>query len=319
MAMGVVMPWTDRIGRNLKLHDLHVLMAVIQAGSMGKAAQRLNTAQPAISRSIAALEHAFGVPLLDRSRRGVEPTKHGRALLDCGVAVFDELRQGVKRMDFLSDPTTGEVRIGGNEAIIAGALPAVFERLRRRYPGILIHVTQAAAFAQQYRDLRERKIDFIFGRVAPSVEEDVDVEILFQERLFVVAGVRHRLSRRRKIELAELAEGPWALSPPDSLVGSLVSEAFRASGVEVPSKSLATGLVHLQCALVASGGFLAILPGSMLRFCANLPPLKVLPVTLPVSPWPVGITVLKNRTPNPAAQLFIECTRGVVKPLALEK
>src|SRR6266446_1531894 len=210
MAMGAIMPWTDRIGRHLKLHDLHVLMAVIQAGSMGKAAQRLNTAQPAISRSIAALEHAFGVPLLDRSRRGVEPTKHGRALLDCGVAVFDELRQGVKRMDFLSDPTMGEVRIGGNEAIIAGALPAVFERLRRRYPGIL-----------------------------------------FQERLFVVAGVRNKLSRRRKIELAELADGPWTLSPPDSLVGTLVADAFRASGVEVPSKGLATGLIHLQCALVA--------------------------------------------------------------------
>ena len=319
MAMGAVMPWTDRIGRRLKLHDLHVLMAVIQAGSMGKAAQRLNTAQPAISRSIAALEHAFGVPLLDRSRRGVEPTKHGRALLDCGVAVFDELRQGVKTMDFLSDPTTGEVRIGGNEAIIAGLLPVVFERLRRRYPGIAIHVTQAAAFAQQYRDLRERKIDFIFGRIAPSIEEDVDVEILFRERLFVVAGAKNKLSRRRKVELSELADGPWTLSPPDSLVGSLVADAFRASGVEVPSKGLATGLIHLQCALLASGAFLAILPGSMLRFCANLPPLKVLPVTLPVAPWPVGITVLKNRTPNPAAQLFIECTREVVKPLASEK
>jgi DNA-binding transcriptional LysR family regulator len=183
----------------------------------------------------------------------------------------------------------------------------------------VIHVTQAAAFAQQYRDLRERKIDFIFGRVAPSVEEDVDVEILFQERLFVVAGVRHKLSRRRKIELAELAEGPWALSPPDSLVGSLVSEVFRVHGIEVPTKGLATGLIHLQCALVASGAFFAILPGSMLRFCANLPQLKVLPVTLPVAPWPVGIAVLKSRTPNPVAQLFIECTCEAVKPLATEK
>jgi DNA-binding transcriptional LysR family regulator len=84
--------------------------------------------KPAIISS-AVRRNAFGVPLPDRSRRGVEPTKHGHALLECGVAVVDELRQGVKRMDFLSDPTTGEVRIGGNEAIIAGALPAVFERV----------------------------------------------------------------------------------------------------------------------------------------------------------------------------------------------
>jgi DNA-binding transcriptional LysR family regulator len=69
-------------------------MAVVQAGSMGKAARHLNTSQPNISKSIADLEHALGVRLLDRHRQGIEPTKSGRALLDCGVAVFDELRQG---------------------------------------------------------------------------------------------------------------------------------------------------------------------------------------------------------------------------------
>src|SRR5262245_13005771 len=87
------MQLSDRIGRRMKLHDLHVLMTVLQAGSMGKAAQRLNTTQPNVSRSIAELEHAFGVRLLDRHRQGVEPTEFGRALLNCGMAVFDDLRQ----------------------------------------------------------------------------------------------------------------------------------------------------------------------------------------------------------------------------------
>ena len=67
----------DRIGRRVKLHELHVLMAVVQAGGIGKAARRLNTFSSAISRSIAELEHAFGVRLLDRSRQGVEPTEYG--------------------------------------------------------------------------------------------------------------------------------------------------------------------------------------------------------------------------------------------------
>ena len=82
---------SDRIGRRMKLHDLHVLMTVVQAGSMNKAAALLHTTQPAISRSIAELEHAFGVRLLDRHQHGVEPTDYGRALLGCGAAVFDEL------------------------------------------------------------------------------------------------------------------------------------------------------------------------------------------------------------------------------------
>jgi len=89
----------------MKLQDLHVLMAVVQAGSMGKAAVLLNTTQPNISRSIAELERAFGVRLLDRHRRGIEPTACGRALIDCGTAVFDELRRGVKSVEFLADPT----------------------------------------------------------------------------------------------------------------------------------------------------------------------------------------------------------------------
>src|SRR5690242_21104091 len=106
---------SDRIGRRMKLHDLHVLMSVVQAGSMGKAASLLNTTQSAISRSITELEHAVGVRLLDRSRQGVEPTESGRALLDGGVAVFDDLRQAVKKIEFLADPAVGQIVVGGNE------------------------------------------------------------------------------------------------------------------------------------------------------------------------------------------------------------
>ena len=114
------MQLSDRIGRRIKLHDLHVLMAVVQAGSMSKAAQVLNTTQPAISRSIADLEQTIGAPLLDRSRHGVEPTEYGRALLDGGAAMFDDLRQAVKNIEFIANPTVGEVRVGAHEPLIVG-------------------------------------------------------------------------------------------------------------------------------------------------------------------------------------------------------
>src|SRR3954471_11245442 len=107
--MSVDMRLSDRIGRRMRLHDLHVLMAVVQAGSMGKAAALLNTTQPAISKSIAELEHAIGVRLLARSHQGVEQTQYGRALLKRGVTAFDELKQGVRDIEFLSDPGAGEL------------------------------------------------------------------------------------------------------------------------------------------------------------------------------------------------------------------
>src|SRR5215475_4452935 len=124
----------DRIGRRMKLHDLHVFMAVVQAGSMSKAAQFMNTTQSAVSRSIADLEHTIGVRLLDRGRHGAEPTEYGRALLDGGVAAFDDLRQAVKNIEFLADPSTGELRIGCSGFLGASFVSAVIDRLSRRYP-----------------------------------------------------------------------------------------------------------------------------------------------------------------------------------------
>jgi len=310
------MQLSDRIGRRMKLHDLHVLMAVVQAGSMSKAAQHLNTTQPAVSRSIADLEHAIGVRLLDRSRQGVEPTEYGRALLDGGAAMFDDLRQAVNSIEFIANPTTGEIRIGAHDPLIVGLLPALFDRFRRKYPGISIHVTPVPASTQQYRGVRERKFDLLLGRITPPIEEDIDAEILFQDRIVVVAGPKSRWVRQRKIQLTELSDELWTLPVIDTIVGTLVADAFRASGMKFPPKGVASGSASLLCALLPRGPYLGTLPASLLRFSTNLPRLKVLPVNLPIPPWPVGIMRLKNRTLMPAVRLFIDCAREIVKPLA---
>jgi DNA-binding transcriptional LysR family regulator len=102
--------WESRIGRRLGVRDLHVFVTVVQWGSMAKAAQQLNVTQPAVSKAIGDLEHTLGVRLLDRRPQGVEPTMYGRALLKRSNAVFDELKQSVRDIEFLADPTVGQVR-----------------------------------------------------------------------------------------------------------------------------------------------------------------------------------------------------------------
>jgi DNA-binding transcriptional LysR family regulator len=303
----------ERIGRRLKLQDLHVLMTVAQAGSMGKGAQRLNTTQPAVSRAIADLEHVLGVRLLDRRVNGIEPTPYGRALLHCAAAVFDDLRQGVKNIEFLSDPTLGEITVGGNEAVIAGLVATVVERLRRRYPGITTHMTHVASLADQCRDLRERKIDLIIGKLASSADSDVDSQTLCQDRMFVVAGPRNRWVARRRIELAELVDEPWGIPSSGTLSGSLVREAFRTQNISL--RSAATGSPHFLLSLLPTGPFLVTIPESVLRFGANLPPFKILAVELSVPQWSIGVMTLKNRTMSPVAQLFVDCAQEVLQPL----
>src|SRR5262249_10657304 len=161
-------------------------------------------------KAIADLEHTLGVRLLDRSRKGVEPTSYGQALLQRGLAAFDELRQGVKDIEFLADPTAGEVRIGASDAMAAGLLPFVVNRLHRQHPRLVFHVTTGVG-DRLFRELRERNVDFIIGRLFSKIEEDLTAEPLFDEPIFVVAGVQSRWLGRRKIELAQLLDEPWLL------------------------------------------------------------------------------------------------------------
>src|SRR5687767_11594770 len=134
------MPWDERTRRNLSLRDLDILMTVMQAGGMGKAAVPLHTSQPSGQKPIADLEHIVGVRLLHRSRRGAEPTPFGRALIKRGFAVFDELRRGIEDIDFLSDPTAGQIRIGTPEPIAAAIVSPVIDQLSRQYPKMNFYV-----------------------------------------------------------------------------------------------------------------------------------------------------------------------------------
>jgi len=308
------MQWSDRIGRRLKLRDLHVLHAVVQAGSMTKAAEHLAISVPVVSKAVADLEHTVGVALLDRSPQGVEPTMYGRALLHRSLAAFDELRQGVKDIEFLADPTAGEVRVGSTVPLAASFVSAVIDRLSRRHPRIVFHVV-ATRSETLYRELSERNVDFLIARKFGSVpNEQLTFETLYNDPYVVAAGSNNRWVRRRTIELAELVNEWGALPPPDSLVGSVVVEAFRASGLDFPRATVVTFPHEVRNSLLATGRYLTVLPNSVLRFPIRHPFIKMLPVELPITSGPIGILSLKNRTLSPAAHLFLDCARAVAKP-----
>src|SRR5262245_14877920 len=192
---------TDRIGRRIKLSDLHILLAVAQSGSMAKAASVLAVSHPVVSRSISELEHTLGVRLLERNPRGVELTEFGRAMLNRSHAAFDELRQGVKDIEFLSDPTAGEVRIGTTPPLAASFVSAVIDRLARRHPRIVSHVVTGDGEMQR-RNLSERRVDLlIFRQVRWVADEQQTFEALYQSPYVVAASVKNPWVRRRRIEL----------------------------------------------------------------------------------------------------------------------
>jgi len=309
------MDWGDRIGRRLKPRDLHVLMAVVEHGNMAKAAEHLSISRPVVSKTITDLERTLGVPLFDRTPQGVEPTLYGRTLSARGIAIFDELRQSVKEIEFLADPTTGELRIGCTETVTAGLVSSAIQQLSRKHPKLVFHMELADVATLHFHFLRERKCELIVSRALPgAAEPDMNSEPLFYEKFVIVVGPESKWLRRRKIAFAELINEPWILSRFEIVPGAPLYEAL--TGLSFPRAVIFTNSLTLRTKLLADGRFVTLVPGSVLRLGSKHLQFKPLPVELPRSPIPIVITTLKNRTLSPMAQLFIDCIRELAKPLA---
>ena len=318
--MSKLTQWEHQIGRRLRLRDLFVFFTVVEYGSMAKAGAKLGVSTPSISQVIAALEHALGVRLLDRSPTGVVTTPYGEALLARGRAAFDELRLGIRDIEFIADPRVGELRIGCPESIAAGFLVPVLERFSRDHPRVRFHVVPVHQPTVEFPELHERKIDLVFARLAKEpvqgrLTEELNAEVLFNDRYALVVGRKSRWARRRTVELADLVDEPWIMTPLDALGESFVTKAFTTRGLKVPGLLITTFSIHLRNNLVGGGKFITALPRSVLQIYRKLHALHELPIELSVRP-PVAVVTLRNRTLGPMAQSFIRCAREVAKSLA---
>jgi DNA-binding transcriptional LysR family regulator len=303
------------VAQRLKLQHLKIVMAVATWGSMAKAAKHLTISQPVVSKVIADLEGVLGVQLFDRSPQGVEPTPYGRALLKRSIAIFDELRTSVEEIKFLADPTSGELRIGSTQPLLAGLGAAVMERLWRQHPRINFRVVEADSATLLARDLPDRRVELaIVPLVGAIVNEELEATILFRDNLRLVVGAKSRWAMRRRVTLADLTDEPWCVA--SSAIGSLIAEAFRTSGLRMPRIAMTTTTAHLLFQLLESGRFVGHFGDRLLQFYSNRFALKTLPIELPIEPFSVAIVTLKNRTISPVAQRFIDCAREVAAPLA---
>lgn len=312
--------WESQIGRRLRFRDLHVLSVVVQRGSMAKAAAQLGVTQPSVSEVISDLEHSLGVRLLDRSPKGIAPTIYASALLKRSLVAFDELKQGIRDIEYLADPTVGEFRIGCPESVASSALPAIVERLAARYPRVVPNV-EAGPTDAMIADLLARTLDLVIARgrptlADPGIMDSLSVEVLFRDELAVAAGSQTQWARRRKIDLAELKNEPWILSAPGTWNHTVVADVFRARRLGLPRVSLNTLSIHLRASLLATGPYITVFPISVLRTYGDRFSLKALPVEFPSRPWPVTIVTLRHRTLSPVVERFIECSRDVAKSFA---
>jgi DNA-binding transcriptional LysR family regulator len=304
-----------RIGSRISLRDLRILMAIADSGSMAKAAAKLGISHPAISKTISDIEGTLGVRLLDRGSQGTELTAYGEVLRRCGINIFDEMQQGLRSLDYLSDPNSGEVRLGCTDIILNSLVPPIVRRFAREYPGVQLDVKLANPGEHQIQQLRERNIDLLITR-ATGPQDDFNSEALFEEPFVFVVGRDSKFAKGRRTVLKDIMSCNWVLPPYDSAPGALVAAVFQANGVSPPQPLVKTIAIQLTVSLIASGEFVGILPRSVAALSAHQSALKILPLKSSGPRISAEIVYLNNRTLSPAVVAFMNCARKVATSLA---
>lgn len=303
----------ELIARRVTLRELRLLLAVARSGSMLRAASEIGLTQPALSKSIGELEATFGVRLFDRTNRGVSVTPQGEIVLRRATGVFEELRQAVNELQSLADADRGELRLGGTPAVCAGLLPHAIGAVRSQRAGFHFQVAELES-GKLATEVIGRSVDLGIGREHHGGTSDLEFERLFDDRLFIVAGVQHPLAQKKSLKLEETARYPWALPSVNGSVTEHLESQFRLHGLSLPYPTVTTMSMLVRYELVATQAFLTVMYGSILRFGKLPASLRALPIDLPAG-IPIGLLRVKNRTLAPSAEVFMQALRDVVRPM----
>jgi DNA-binding transcriptional LysR family regulator len=300
----------------MELRQLRYFLAVAEAASFTGAARRLHLAQPALSQQIRALEEELGVRLFERGARSSRLTEPGTRLVARARRIFLEVEGARDDMAALGTGRRGKVRFGSAlQTLTEGRLPSVMVEFRRRHPEIEI-VFREAHSAPLLDRLVAGRLDLALvhlGRGESTPEVRVDFELsaleldpLYEEPLFVAVGPRHRLARRARVRLDQLADEEFVSFGPGSTVRTLVARLARQSGFQPRAPISAVNLGTVR-ALVSAGLGVAVLPQSALSLRG--PPIRALRLSDPNLVRVVALARNSIRYQSPATRAFAEFLR----------
>jgi DNA-binding transcriptional LysR family regulator len=300
------------LSRGLKLSHLQVMAAFAETGQIGLAAARLGIAQPAASRLLSEVEGILGLPVRERSGRGVVLTEAGRLLAERAVRVLRELAEAAREVGEVAAGGAGRVRIG---AVTAPALDIVLPalaRLRQAHPGILCDVVVAGSDAL-CAGLAAGELDLALGRIPPGVDPaPFDAEEIAAEPLALVVRRGHPLAVGR-VDPAALLAHDWVMPGEDSLLTRAVLARLVALGLPRPRQTLATASFLLTLAELQRSDAVAPLAQAVAdAFAAPGMPFQTLPVDLGLSVAPYSLLVRAGARPTAAAETVLSAIRGAL-------
>lgn len=297
----------------MKLEQLHHFVAIVEHGSLRAAARRLGLQQPALTRSVRALERELGTELFTRSATGMALTPAGRRFHQRAATVVGEVRRARDELRQIQGTDDGEVSVALSIAPHAGMLPSALPAFRRRYPQVRVHLIEAL-FPEVEHALRSGTIDFYLGAAPRTVPAPgLQVTHCFDNQRVVVARAGHPLRAARS--LRTLATASWATTALDHDAEGELSRLFEAHGLPAPQVRVNARTSMSIAAVISSTDLLAMLPVQWTRLAVVRAALISIPVkeTLPAPP------IVLIRRPDlpltPAAEHFCDLLmRGAPTP-----
>ncbi|WP_035514093.1 LysR family transcriptional regulator [Paraburkholderia nodosa] len=232
----------------MKLHQLRVLLALAQHGSMHEASRSLHISQPALSKAVAELERELGVTLMSRSVRGVSLTNYGRALAKRASVVEQELRHALEDIEGMRGHAEAQLNIGFSAVASSGPLPESIAAFRARFPGVAVHAYEMRP-QQILEGLREGRLDLalVSTNSGPGTSA-FQWEPLFSVGMVLATRPGHPLARTTR--LRDLLEADWLTLDPLDDPGSPLASLMRLNRLEMPRRIVhsVSNLLGLQLA-----------------------------------------------------------------------
>jgi DNA-binding transcriptional LysR family regulator len=246
----------------VSMRALECLVAVLEQGSLTKAAAVLHMSQPALSHQIAAMEKELGTPVIERLPRGVRPTAAGLAVAAearTALAAADRAMLAGRRV---AAGAGGRIRIACVETMTAWVLVPVLRSWRRRVPDVELDLKEYTSADRMLDVLQAGGADISVGPRPTRADEHA--EVLGQEEIVVVAAPEHRFSQLDAVPLAELSAEPLVHYDPTNGFGVWVDQLAARRGVVLPQPALRTGSPRTAAQLAAAGMGVSIVPFSAL-------------------------------------------------------
>lgn len=296
----------------MELRDIEYFAVVAERGHVGRAADALGLGQPALSKSLRRLERAAGARLLFRTPKGMRPTPAGEALLSRVRRLRLALDDVAREVADIGQGRAGHLRIGANAGFLEHPVTEACRRMMQEAPKVTLSAAVATGDVL-VSDLLNAELDLAVVPMSASPHENIVQEHLFDDEFVVIASVRHRLARRKRVTIADLAPERWVLSTSNTPASIKLLRAFEDSGLPPPSVAMRTPFLPLRDILVSSSDLLGYSSARVARDAA--PRVRFAEFRVEELAWVrrVGVAYRKDAYLSPYVSRFVEILKATAR------